>query len=123
MSDIFEIYVAYIVDHTADGKWSHSVWSNPIGYYSSKEAIYKNIQLKENQHLFIQTQIFQSKYGSIIYMTQPHMETLSVPHILTNNKNDIQQTYYLSVSWKQFEYDHDIGKYILPDEKDDLYYE
>lgn len=113
MSETFEVYVVYIVDHLADGKWSRSVWSNPVGFYSTKKTVYQDVQLKDNQHIYIQTYTFQKKYGMDIYILSPHMETSYVPLILSNNKDEMKQTYYLSVYWKQLHYNPLTNKYFI----------
>jgi len=113
MSETFEVYVAYVVDHLADGKWSRSDWSNPVGFYSTQEAVYQDIHLEDNQQLYIQTYIFQKKYGMDIYILSPHMETGFVPLILSNNKDEMKQTYCLCVCWKQLHYNPLTDKYFI----------
>lgn len=112
MSETFEVYVAYVIDHLADGKWSRSDWSNPVGFYMTKEAIYQDIQLKDNQQLYIQTYLFQTKYGMDVYILSPHMETGYVPLILSNNPEEMNQTEYLCVSWKLLHFNPITGKYF-----------
>lgn len=121
MSETFEVYVAYIIDHIADGKWSRSDWSNPVGFYSAKDAINQDIRLKNNQQLYIQTYLFQAKYGMDVYILSPHMETGYLPLILSNNMEEMDQTEFLCVCWKPLQYNPITRKYFVIDYNNEEY--
>lgn len=122
MSGMFEVFVAYIIDHLADGKWSRSDWSHPVGVYSSKEHASNDIKLNANQHLYVQTYTFNNKYGVVLYQLCPCFETGMLPLIISNDQEEMKQTNEICVDWKPLEYDPEKGKYYVPEEDDDNYF-
>lgn len=122
MANTFELYIVHTTENHADGKWSRTIWHGHYGIYSSKEAIQNDRELDQFEKYYIQTYIFDAKYGTDIYIMQPSFETGKLPLMLSNNKKEMNQTLDLCVYWEKLLHNDHTGKYYIEYKDDEYFY-